>query len=128
MPELLWKAYIDLEIRLTEYERVRTLYTRLLQRTKHVKVWISRATFEGTVNQIGRARPLFTEADNYFKSTHNKEERVMLLEAWRDYELKYGDVSSIQEVAKKLPKKVKKRRQIKADDGVCTIARRGVLI
>jgi crooked neck len=119
MPELLWKAYIDLEIRLGEHDRVRALYSRLLERTKHVKVWISRAVFEGSVNQIARARPIFTEADAHFKAQGNKEERVMLLEAWRDYELKYGDVKSIEAVAKKLPKKIKKKRQLKGDDGVC---------
>jgi crooked neck len=47
MPETLWKAYIDFEIEQQEDERVRTLYERLLERTKHVKVWISFAQFEG---------------------------------------------------------------------------------
>lgn len=47
MPETLWKAYIDFEIEQEETENVRTLYERLLERTKHVKVWISFAQFEG---------------------------------------------------------------------------------
>lgn len=38
MPELLWKAYIDFEIAETEHEHARALYTRLLDRTSHVKV------------------------------------------------------------------------------------------
>jgi crooked neck len=38
MPEVVWKAFIDLEITNEEYDRVRNLYDRLLQRTKHVKV------------------------------------------------------------------------------------------
>lgn len=38
MPEVLWKAYIDFEIELEEYDRTRQLYQRLLQRTHHVKV------------------------------------------------------------------------------------------
>jgi crooked neck len=38
MPELLWKAYIDFEFELGEFERTRKLYERLLQRTEHVKV------------------------------------------------------------------------------------------
>ncbi|GLC73188.1 hypothetical protein PLESTF_001345100 [Pleodorina starrii] len=46
MPEALWKAYIDFEISEGERERVRVLYTRLLDRTKHVKVWLSFARFE----------------------------------------------------------------------------------
>jgi crooked neck len=47
MPELLWKAYIDLEVEEGERERARTLYERLLDRSGHVKVWIAYALFEG---------------------------------------------------------------------------------
>lgn len=46
MPELLWKSYIDLEVEEGERERVRALYERLLERSGHVKVWISYALFE----------------------------------------------------------------------------------
>jgi crooked neck len=46
MPELLWKAYIDFEEEEGEYERTRKLYERLLNKTDHVKVWISYAHFE----------------------------------------------------------------------------------
>ena len=45
MPEVLWKAYIDFELELEEYGRTRSLYQRLLQRTKHVKVRIISAYF-----------------------------------------------------------------------------------
>ena len=46
MPELLWKSYIDFEEEEQEYERTRNLYERLLEKTDHVKVWISYAHFE----------------------------------------------------------------------------------
>ena len=46
MPELLWKSYIDFEIAQGDWERTRSLYERLLERTTHVKVWISYARFE----------------------------------------------------------------------------------
>lgn len=46
MPELLWKAYIDFEEEEGEYDRTRRLYERLLEKTDHVKVWISYAHFE----------------------------------------------------------------------------------
>ena len=46
MPELLWKSYIDFEIAEGERERTRRLYERLLDRTQHVKVWMSFAQFE----------------------------------------------------------------------------------
>lgn len=38
MPELLWKGYIDFELAENEFERVKQLYERLLQRSSHVKV------------------------------------------------------------------------------------------
>lgn len=46
MPEVLWKAYIDFEEEEGEYDRTRRLYERLLEKTDHVKVWISYAHFE----------------------------------------------------------------------------------
>lgn len=38
MPELLWKAYIDFEREMEEYDKTRDLYNRLLEKTEHVKV------------------------------------------------------------------------------------------
>jgi len=45
---LLLQAYIDFEISEGEYDRTRELYKRLLDRTKHLKVWISCAKFEAS--------------------------------------------------------------------------------
>lgn len=42
------QAYIDFETAEGEFERARVLYERLLDRTKHLKVWISYAEFEAT--------------------------------------------------------------------------------
>ncbi|KAH9809501.1 Pre-mRNA-splicing factor clf1, partial [Teratosphaeria destructans] len=60
MPELLWKAYIDFEEEEAQepddYARPRALYERLLQKTDHVKVWISYAQFEISVPAARRAR------------------------------------------------------------------------
>lgn len=53
MPELLWKAYIDFEEEEGEYDRTRQLYERLLDKTDHVKVWISYAHFEINVPDEG---------------------------------------------------------------------------
>ncbi|KAN0061842.1 NineTeen Complex (NTC) component [Thecaphora frezii] len=50
MPEVLWKAYIDFEFEEREWQRVDALYERLLERSAHVKVWISYA-----LSQIQRA-------------------------------------------------------------------------
>jgi crooked neck len=46
MPEIVWKAYIDFECGEGERERARELYERLLERTSHVKVYISYALME----------------------------------------------------------------------------------
>ncbi|OAD80407.1 hypothetical protein PHYBLDRAFT_61456 [Phycomyces blakesleeanus NRRL 1555(-)] len=118
MPELLWKAYIDFEIGEEEYERTRELYLRLLERTAHVKVYISFAQFElsipyeeGSDEGVKRTRKIFTDAYDSMKQKELKEERVLLLEAWNDFEDNYGSNETRDVVKKKMPKVVKKRRR-----------------
>ena len=48
----------------------------------------------------------------------NKEERLMLLEAWQEFEYEYGDESARNAVANLMPRRVKKRRRIQTQDGV----------
>lgn len=48
----------------------------------------------------------------------NKEERLMLLEAWQGFEFEYGDEASRSAVVNLMPKRVKKRRRIQTQDGV----------
>jgi len=118
MPEMLWKAYIDLEIKLKAHNKVRALYDRLLKRTKHVRVWISRAQFETSLNEIKNARKVFEEADQYFKGDDAlREERVMLVEAWLDFEMNRGSNKTVQEVKSRLPRRVKSKRLVKGEDG-----------
>lgn len=81
MPELLWKAYIDFEIGEEEYEKTRDLYYRLLERTEHVKVYISFAQFElsipyedGNTEGVTRARTIFDKAYDKMKQKELKEE------------------------------------------------------
>ncbi|TKY57425.1 Crooked neck protein 1 [Spatholobus suberectus] len=133
-PELLWKAYIDFETAEGEFERARAIYERLLDRTKHLKVWISYAEFEATAMDkdsldlteheqkkqcIQRARRVFEEALNYFRSSAPdlKEERAMLLEKWLNMEATSGEPGDVSIVQSKLPKKLKKRRQVTTEDG-----------
>ena len=88
MPELLWKAYIDFEEEEGEYDRTRKLYERLLDKTDHVKVWISYAHFEINVPEEGEEedeeqeeRPISEEAkqrarkvfERAYKSMREKE-------------------------------------------------------
>jgi len=120
MPEVVWKAYIDLEINqgVENRDRVRYLYKRLLQRTKHVKVWVSRAQFEASAKETEKARAVFEEADEYFKAQDQlREERAALLESYRDFEKAYGEAESLTKVQARLPRRIKKKRQIIAEDG-----------
>lgn len=87
MPELVWKAYIDFEEEEGEYDRTRQLYERLLERTDHVKVWISYAHFEVNVQdeedeaEEDEERPVSEEAkkrarrvfERAYKSMKEKE-------------------------------------------------------
>ncbi|GAB4857491.1 Crooked neck-like protein 1 [Ancistrocladus abbreviatus] len=143
MPELLWKAYIDFEIVEGEFERTRALYLRLLDRTKHLKVWISFAKFEASAMEddtgssdlpddevqellyetkklcVQRARSVFERAIGYFRTSapELKEERAMLLEEWLNMERGFGNLGDIGLVQAKMPKKLKKRRQLMTEDG-----------
>ena len=132
MPELLWKAYIDFEEDMaedaTEYERPRQLYERLLQKTDHVKVWISFAQFELNVPDfanpesdavspasITNARRIFERAHQLYKDELLVDERVSLLNAWKAFEDTHGTEEEREKIAKQMPRRVKKRRRL--DDG-----------
>eukprot|EP00163_Fabomonas_tropica_P026248 TRINITY_DN4741_c1_g1_i18.p1 TRINITY_DN4741_c1_g1~~TRINITY_DN4741_c1_g1_i18.p1 ORF type:complete len:543 (+),score=126.16 TRINITY_DN4741_c1_g1_i18:187-1815(+) len=119
MPEKLWKGYIDFEIAQGENDRVRALYTRLLELTQHVKVWMSYAQFESTLPDVTRARDIYSKADASMKGKDTrKDERVMLLEAWKEFEDTHGTEEEVKAVAERMPKKIKKRRDIKTEDGL----------
>jgi len=130
MPELLWKAYIDFEEEEGEYDRTRALYERLLEKTDHVKVWISYAQFEINIPDVDvdddedddarpisaaaktRARAIFTRAHKSLKDKELKEERVALLNAWKSFENAHGSTEDIEKIAKQMPRRVKKRRKL----------------
>lgn len=120
MPEVLWKSYIDFEIEQEEYEKTRNLYRRLLQRTQHVKVWISFAQFElsaGREESLSRCRQIYEEANKAMRNCEEKEERVMLLESWRSFEEEFGTDTTKERIDKLMPEKIKKRRKLQAEDG-----------
>lgn len=130
MPELLWKAYIDFEEEEGEYERTRDLYERLLEKTDHVKVWISYAHFEINIPEgdeeeaedeeeapisdeaKDRARKIFKRANNLMRDKDLKDERVSLLNAWLSFERTHGSEADVDGVQKQMPRKVKKRRRV----------------
>lgn len=123
MPEILWKSYIDFEISLDEIQNARQLYERLLERTQHVKVWMSYAKFELTNESsednmnVLLARAVYEKANKTLKATIEKEARVLLLETWRDFEAEHGDDSSRTKVNDKMPRRIKRRQKIIDEDG-----------
>ncbi|KAI1137965.1 cell cycle control protein [Hypoxylon sp. FL0543] len=133
MPELLWKAYIDFEEEEGEYDKTRDLYERLLQKTDHVKVWISYAHFEINIPEEdeeeageeeerpvseeakARARKVFERAHKRMKEKELKEERVSLLNAWLSFERTHGSAEDIEKVQKQMPRRTKRRRRLEDD-------------
>lgn len=72
---------IDFEFSEEEYDWTRSLYLRLLERTEHVKVWVSFAQFELSVpneedqpDNTTRARAVFEKAYKNMKEKEVKEE------------------------------------------------------
>lgn len=135
MPELLWKAYIDLEEEEGEYERTRELYERLLEKTGHVKVWISYAHFEINIPEDdeaegeeqeeqpiseeakARARKVFERAHKSMRDKDLKEERVSLLNAWLSFERTHGTEEDVDAVQQQMPRRIKRRRRVQDDSG-----------
>ncbi len=124
MPEILWKSFIDFEIEQEETDKARDLYRRLLTKTQHVKVWMSFAQFELSTTEsneedrLAQARSVYEEGNKSLReSGQDKEHRLMLLEAWRDFESENGSEGERRSVSKLMPKRVKKRRKIEGEDG-----------
>jgi len=112
--------------------RVARLYERLLDRTKHVKAWLSYARYrlersqrDGPSAGDEAWRGVFRRAHEYLKSQDApKDDRVVLLEAWARAEADAVDARGpddaeaakrLDEVRAMMPRKIKKRRP-RADD------------
>lgn len=65
-----------------------------------------------------RCRQVYEEANKTMRNCEEKEERLMLLESWRNFEEEFGTDCNRERVDKLMPDKVKKRRKLKAEDGV----------
>eukprot|EP00300_Choanocystis_sp_HF-7_P020149 c20523_g1_i1.p1 GENE.c20523_g1_i1~~c20523_g1_i1.p1 ORF type:complete len:715 (+),score=131.96 c20523_g1_i1:38-2146(+) len=116
-PELLWKAYIDYEIAEEDTPRATALFERLLNRTQHVKVWLSYASTLAAVGDIAAARGVYARADAHAKNEGAKDDRVAVLEAWLAAEEAAGESEGAAAVKAKLPQRVKRRRKVVGDDG-----------
>lgn len=130
--DFLHQAWIDFEFSQQERERTRALYETLLSKTGHVKVWIAYALFEvqfmPAVDEEGDeiegegdggdpelARAVLQRGYDALRAAGLKEERVVLLEAWKEFEANYGDDATQLKVEGMMPRVVKKWR--KTDDG-----------
>lgn len=134
-PEVLWKAAIDAAVADGERPAARALYTQLLARTQHVRVWLSFAAFEAAplpgagegagaggeeapAQRAARARAVYARADAALRlAPDDKEPRVMLLEAWRAAEEAAGDGDAARAVDARMPRRVKRRRALHTEDG-----------
>ena len=104
-----------------EWPAVRSLYERLLQRTDHVKVWLSYARTEQAIPNCGdRPRKIYQRGNIILRSCPEKEQRILLLEAWRDYERECGTETTLEKVETMMPRRVTKRKQVTAADGHTT--------
>jgi crooked neck len=86
---------------------------------------MSYAQFEMSAAEEGNvalARRVYERANQSLRGANVKEERVLLLEAWRDFETQNGDDESLQNVKQRMPRRVKKRQRVQADDGVSLFA------
>jgi crooked neck len=60
---------------------------------------------------------VYEEANKKLRQSQEKEERLMLLEAWKEFEKKEGDEASRKTVESLMPRRVKKRRKATGEDG-----------
>merc|ERR550537_1496175 len=66
---------------------------------------------------MAHCREALEMGSRHFKAENRHEERAMLLEHWAKVEQERGDEKSIEAIAKRQPKRVKKRRTIPGEDG-----------
>ena len=58
------------------------------------------------------ARDVFQRGYDWLKAQELKEERLLLLEAWREVEKTQGDAKGLAAVESKVPQKLKKKRMV----------------
>ena len=115
-PEKIWKNYIDFEIRNENYKKVRILYNELILKTEHVKVFISYALFEYSINHFENMRNIFFKGNFLLSKKNLKEERFFLLENFLQCEKKIGNEIFINKIENLMPKKIKKQKKIEICD------------
>jgi len=118
MPELVWKRYIDLEVSHDEFEKAREVWLRLVSKSNHVRVYIAYSEFEAlTCQSMPNCREGLEKGIKHFKADGRGDERAMLLEQWLKLEREHGNEKSVEDVERRQPKRVKKRRAVHAEEG-----------
>uniref|UniRef100_A0A8P4K4D7 Crooked neck pre-mRNA splicing factor 1 n=1 Tax=Dicentrarchus labrax TaxID=13489 RepID=A0A8P4K4D7_DICLA len=117
-----WIKFAELETILGDMERARGIFELAIgqPRLDMPEVWISYAKFELSIDssdRLQRCRQIFEEANKSMRNCEEKEERLMLLESWSDFEKEFGSDTTMERVRNLLPEKVKKRRKLTAEDG-----------
>lgn len=79
-------------------------------------MWISWTEYEVSIADYEKARSIYQRANNALEGA-NPEERLLLLESWKEFEQKHGTAEQQEVVDKLMPRKVKKRRPIQSEDG-----------
>eukprot|EP01006_Ploeotia_vitrea_P010905 TRINITY_DN28836_c0_g1_i1.p1 TRINITY_DN28836_c0_g1~~TRINITY_DN28836_c0_g1_i1.p1 ORF type:complete len:651 (+),score=78.48 TRINITY_DN28836_c0_g1_i1:48-2000(+) len=104
MPEMLWKEYIDFEINNGENQKAQQLYTQLIEKTHHFKVYIAYAMFQATTcEDVKAARAVFEDGHEMLNSDPDlKDELGILLENWQQFEEDYGDAETQKELNYKI--------------------------
>jgi crooked neck len=75
-------------------------------------------TVEEGLNNINLARRIYERGNNSLKSNGDKESRALLLESWRDFENEFGDEENCSKIALKMPRRVKQKKRLVAENGV----------
>ncbi|KAH6916112.1 hypothetical protein BKA70DRAFT_479373 [Coprinopsis sp. MPI-PUGE-AT-0042] len=114
IPEILWKAYIDLELGHGDREAVRRLYERLVQLSPNAKVWMSYALFEAqekvddddkdkdvVQGDVPLARAIFRRGVDTLEGPDRRLQRLELLGAWEAFEEAHGPHEELEKVREK---------------------------
>lgn len=96
IPELAWKAYIDWEVAEGRGEQARRLYQRLLALTQHVKIYVSWASMELSFSPDEPEIIREIMRKGYHALAPYTEDRMLLLESWRQFELLQGQEQFVE--------------------------------
>ena len=93
----------------------------------------------GGDDAVTRARAVYERADQVLKEREARDEvspvcnvhqalaklgsqRYILYESWQEFEKKTGNDETRKTISERMPKKVKKRRKMVSEDGVCFLS------